>query len=324
MSTLIKPLFCLAALIYGGSMAAFSQTAPYPSKPIRFVVGFPAGSSIDAVLRIVLDDIRERTSSTLIIDNRPGALGSIGVEAVAKSSPDGYTMTASSSATHSSGPFLLKNINYDAIKDFSHVVRMVHFDVILVTNPSQGLGSVKRLIEQAKAKPANLFYGYGSGTGQVVAAAFARSADIDVKGVPYKGQPLAITDLMGGQINFVTSDLGAVLSQIKAGKLIAIGTASEKRSSIMPSVPTFSELGLKDLELPGWIGIAGPANLPSNVTMWWDLQINASLAKEAVIGKLNTIGMESDPLSGESFQKFVNSQLDKWGKQITSAGIKAE
>ncbi len=320
MKTTLIAAACAAALL--APLQAGAQA--YPSKTIRFVVGFPAGSTIDNVSRVVLDDIRTRTSATIVVENKPGALGAIGGEQVVKSAADGYMLMANSSATNSSGPHLFKRSPYDAIKDFTHLARTVRFDVIVVTSAAQPYPNMRALVDAAKAKPKALNFGYGSGTGQVVAAAFARAAGMDVVGVPYKGQPAAITDLMGGQVNFVASDLGAVLSHIRSGKLNAIAVASDKRSTILAGVPTTREQGLRDVELPGWIGVAGPAALPAEVVGWWNRQLGLSLAAPEVVERLKNMGMEPDLLTGEPLQRFVQEQYASWGRHVREAGIQAE
>jgi tripartite-type tricarboxylate transporter receptor subunit TctC len=320
---IIKTAVLAAALL--ASASALAEAYPTPGKLIRFVIGFPAGSTIDNVSRVVVDNIRARTGAMIVIENKPGALGVLGVETVVKAAPDGYTMMPSSSATNSSGPFLSKAAQrYDSVGGLTHVGRVVRFDVVVVSNPTQGYAIARDLIAAAKAKPKSLSYGYGSGTGQVVAAAFSRAAGIDVLGVPYKGQPPALNDLLGGQINFVAADLGAVLPQVRAGGLTAIALASNKRSTILTGVPTAKELGLNDMDLTGWIGIAGPAKLPADVVQWWQTQLTASMATPEVNERLRNMGMEPDLLTGAPFQRFVREQLDSWGKHIRDAGIQPE
>lgn len=191
MALLTAPL-CLPA-------AANTARFPDPDRPIHFVIGFPAGSTIDSVSRVVLDDIRARTGAQIIIENKPGALGVLGVDAVARAAPDGYTMMPSSSATSSSAPHLSKAFQrHDAVKGFTQVVRLLRFDVAIVTRASGKYQDARQLIDAAKSRPDAVTSGYGSGTGQVVAAAFSRAAAAQVLSVSYKGQPAAVADLMGG------------------------------------------------------------------------------------------------------------------------------
>lgn len=322
-SALIAATLCLPAL--AGAASSGASSYPQADKPIHFVVGFPAGSTIDNVSRVVLDDIRARSGAQIIVENKPGALGVLGVDTVARAAPDGYTMMPSSSATSSSGPYLSKAFQrYDAMKDFTQVGRVVRFDVVIVTRAAGQHGDARQLVAAAKAKPNAVTSGYGSGTGQVVAAAFSRAAGADVLGVPYKGQPAAVTDLLGGRIDFVAADLGAVLPQIRAGNLNAVALVSSKRSTILPAVPTAQELGMGSLDLTGWIGVAGPAGLAPEAARWWSEQLTATMREPAVREKLRAMGMEPDLATGDPLQQFVRAQYDAWGQQIRQAGIQPE
>ena len=322
MRSFCKSLVAAFALV--AATCALAQQ-PYPNKPIRFVVGFPAGSSIDVVSRIVLDDVRARTGATIVVENRPGALGALGIETVVRSAPDGYTLMPSSSATHSSGPHLSRALQkLEPVGGLTHIARMVRFDIAVVTASSGPYKNARSLVEAAKAKPDSLTYGYGSGTGQVGSAAFSHAAGIKVRPIPYKGQPAAVTDLLGGQVDFVSSDLGAVLGFLKQGNLTAIALLAERRSPLLPDVPTAREAGLNPVVLGGWIGIDGPAKLPSEVTAWWSEQLRITLAAQQVQDKLRTIGMESAPLAGEPFARFVETENERWGTHVRNAGIQPE
>ena len=312
---------CAAALL-GAPLAA---AQPYPSKPIRFVIGFPAGSSVDVVPRMVLEEIRKNTGATIIVDNRPGALGTIGMDVVTKADPDGYTLLASASATHSSGPQLTKKPPaIDPVKGFTHIGGIFRFDVGVVVNPAQGYKNAQDLIEAAKKNPDQLTFGYGSATGQVAAQAFLAAAGIRATGVSYKGQPPALVDLLGNQINFVAADIGVLVPHIKSGKLIGVGIASNRRSPIVPNVPTFAEAGVKDLELSGWVGVAGPAGLPAGVVDWWSKALTQAFANKTLIEQIHGTGLEPEPATGEAMQKLVREQYDAWGKHIRAAKIELQ
>lgn len=317
---------CLSAgALFGAASQVAAAAYPAADSTIRFVIGFPAGSSIDNSSRIVLDDIRARTNATIVVENKPGALGLIGISQVASAAPDGYTLMPSSSATHSSGPFLSKAFDkYDAVKDFTHIGRMMTFDVAVVTNAESEYRTAQQLIDAAKQNPGHLTSGYGSGTGRVVAAAFASSAGMDVQPVPYKGQPAAVVDLIGGRIDFVAADLGALMAHIKSGKIRPVAVVADERSSELPDTPTVGELGLSEVDLRTWIGVSGPAGLAAEVIEWWQKQIALSLEKPDVQEKLKTAGMKASPLVGQGFQQFVQAQHDAWGKQIKEAGITPE
>ena len=304
--------------------ASVGHTQDYPAKPIRFIVPFPAGSGIDTTSRVMLDEIRKASGATIVIDYKPGALGQIGTEFTAKAPADGYTVMVSSSATHSSGPHLAKSLSYDALRDFTHIGRLSRFDVAMVVSPQAGYKSATDLIADAKRRPGKLSYGYGSGTAQVVAASFNRAAGIDVLGVPYKGQPAALTDLIGGQVQFVMADLAVIMPQVKGGRLDAVGLASAKRSPLLPNVPTFAEMGIRDVVLSGWIGIAGPAGLPPQAVAWWSTQMNRLLASKDYIERLHALSIEGEPIEVEAFNQYVREQHQVWGQRIRDAGIKPE
>ncbi|TAK84125.1 MAG: tripartite tricarboxylate transporter substrate binding protein [Betaproteobacteria bacterium] len=319
----ISRLFLITALV----LAAGSATAqPYPSKPIRFIVGFSAGSSIDVASRVILEEVRKKTGAVIVVENRPGALGSIATGVVVKAAPDGYTLMPSSSATHSSGPQLMKAVPYDPLKDFTQLAAIFRFDLLLMVSPNQPYKTVADLVAEGKKHPGKLNYGYGSATGQVAASAFSRAAGIETQGVAYKGQPLALNDLMGGQVNFVMVDVAATVPLVNSGKLLALGIASDKRSTIMPTVPTLAELGIKDVELSGWVGIAGPAGMFPEVVTWWTNQVTQALAQKEVVDRLHGMGLEpvTSGLSGEAFAQYVRQQYDVWGRHIRAAGIKPE
>jgi len=313
--------FCLAAL-FGAQTASAQQ---YPSKPIRFLVGYPAGSSVDVIPRLVIDEIRKNTGAVIVVDNRPGANGAIAMDAAARAEPDGYTLLASASATHSSGPQLTKEPPaVDPIKGFTHIGGIFRFDVGVVVNPAQGYKTVQDLIEVSKKDPEKLTYGYGSATGQVAAMAFAHVTGVKARGISYKGQPPALNDLLGGQINFVAADVAVLVPYIRSGKLLALGIASRKRSPIVPGVPTFAEVGVKDLELGGWVGVSGPPGLPAHVTQWWTKSLTQVFSNKAVVDKILAAGLEPEPATGEAFQKLVRDQYEAWGKHIRAAGIELQ
>ena len=316
----MKTFFTSLMILASATVCAQS----YPAKPIHFVVGFPAGSSIDNISRTVLDEIRIRTGATIIVENKPGALGSIGADAVAKSAPDGYTLMPSSSATNSSGPHLmqsLQKLNLDT--NLTHLGRMVKFDIAVVTNASRFVDA-KALIDRARTKPGDLTYGYGSGTGQVAAAVFSAAANIELRGIPYKGQPLAVTDLLGGQIDFVAADLGALLPQLGAKKLNAIAVMSDRRSTLLPDVPTTLELGLANAQLAGWIGVSGPSGLKPEAAKWWGEQLTVALQSSEVRDRIRNQGMEVDLLVGEAFKSFVSQQYQLWGRYVSDAKIQSQ
>ena len=306
---------CAASLVLAFAGPASAQ--PYPARPVHVIVPFATGSSIELFARTVLEDIQKRTGATFVVESKPGALGAIGTDAVARATPDGYPIMTSSSATHSSGPQLAKT-PYDARRDFTPLASLVRFDLMLVANATNGAKTVEQLVAEGRRK--KLLFGYGSATGQVGASAFSRAAGLETDGVSYKGQPLALNDLAGGQIDFVMADIPAVATQVRAGRLTALAVSSDRRSALFPEVRTMAEAGLK-VELIGWVGLAGPAKLPPEVRAWWTRQVELSLANPAVLERYKGMGIEPLSVSGEAFERFVLQQYDVWGRHIREAGL---
>lgn len=316
-------LITLTALALFLAMTGDSFAA-YPDRPIRWIVPAGVAGAADSAARIVAEKLSQRLGQPIVIENRPDALGSIGAETVAKAAADGYTLMPSSSATNSSGPHLMKSLQkIDLNNSLMHIGRMVKFDIAVVTNAS-AFTEAKSLIDRARAKPGSLTYGYGSGTGQVAAAVFSDAAKMEVRGIPYRGQPLAVTDLLGGQIDFVAADLGALLPQLKAKKLAAIAVMSDKRSALLPDVPTTVELGLNNAQLAGWIGVSGPVGLKPEIAKWWEDQLKIALQSAEVRERVRNQGMEVDPLFGEQFKSFVSAQYQLWGRYVQNAKIEAQ
>ncbi|MBH1966388.1 MAG: tripartite tricarboxylate transporter substrate binding protein [Comamonadaceae bacterium] len=316
----IRTLLAGAGLLISSGLA-FAQS--YPNKPIHFVTGFAAGSSIENLSRMVLDDISKRTGAVFVVEQRPGALGMIGMNLVAKAPPDGYTLMPTSSATHSSAPQLTKMATADPVKDFTHLGALDRFHLMLVVNAGSGIKTVEELVAEARKKSLN--YGYGSATGQVGASAFVRAAGIDknVVGVPYKSQPLALTDLVGNQVQFVTSDLPSVDALVRGNKLTALAVTGDKRATLFPDVPTLAERGI-NAELIGWVGVAGPAGLSEEVRTWWQRNLTTTLNKPNIIEDFKARGVEPYILFGPALEKFVADQYQVWGRHIREAGIKPE
>ena len=301
-------------------MAGVASAQAYPAKPVHFIVPFAAGASIETMSRVVLEEITRRTGAVVVVESKPGALGQIGMEMVAKAAPDGYTLMPSSSATHSSGPQLTKLPMPDPMQAFTHLASIAKFDMMLVVNATSGIKSPDQLVALAKTRPLN--FGYGSATGQVGASAIARAAGIMDRavGAAYKSQPLAVTDLLGGHLDFVAADIPAVAPHLRSGKLVGLGVTADKRSALFPDIPTLSERGI-NIELIGWVGFTGPAGLPEEVRNWWTRQVTTALADAGVQEKIKAMGVETLLVTGPAFQKLVADQYQTWGRYIREAGI---
>ena len=297
---------------------------PYPGdKPVKIIVPFTPGSGGDTVARVVADELRKTMGGTFVIDNKPGASGAIGTEMAAKAPADGYTLLQTSSAQNSAGPWLAKKLPYDPIKDFVHLGRVITVPFLLVVHPDVPSKNVKEFIEYVRKNP-GLPYGHGSATSQVASATFSTIAKVKTVNVPYKSQPPAVTDLIGGQVRFMMADLSVAGPQVKAGKLRALAITSKARSSQFPDVPTLAESGMPEFDLEVWIGIGAPAGLPKDLADRLSAEIVKMGQRDDVRQRFAAVGFDLVPNTIPDQAVFVRDQLAAWGKRIQDAGIQPE
>jgi len=304
-------------------MSALAVAQNFPDKPIRVVVPFAAGSGTDILARIVTEEMRTSMGANFVIDNRAGASGQIGAELVAKAIPDGYTLFLSTNTPHSANPFLFKKINYDPIKDFAAVSRMIYYVFILVVNPNSGIKTVPELITYVKANPGKISYAFGNSTGQVNGAYFTSAAKLDALAVPYKSTPPAMTDLIAGQVHYMFVDAASSQGHVRSGRLRAIAVMSDKRSDLFPDLPGVGET-VPGFDTVPWAGMFAPAGTPKAVINRLNTEIVKAINKPAVNQKLAESGLQPSPSAPEELDRFVKQQLAAWGKKIKDAGIQPE
>ncbi len=315
----------VTAGLLGLSQASCAFSQAYPNKPVRIVVPFAAGSATDIVARLLADELRGAFDQSFIVDDKPGASARIGAEAVAKAPPDGYTLLVTTNTSHSANPHLFKKLSYDPIKDFAPIGGIMNIPVIVVVNPKLPVNNLKELIDHAKARPGKVSYGYGNSIGQVTGAAFARAAGMDVIATPYKSSPQAMTDLMGEQIVYAVTDMAAGQALVHSGKLKALAVSTQKRSGLMPDLPTMSETpALAGFELVAWVAMFAPAGTPPEIVNRLSAEMRKALAKPEVKERIAGFAAEVTPGSPEQLGVFVKDQLASWGKRIRDAGIEAE
>lgn len=316
----LKHVLVAALAIFAQS--AFAQNpGTYPDKPVKIIVPFGAGSASDTIARILGDELRDKLG-VIVVDNKAGANGIIGVSAAARSPADGYTLLLTSSSTHSGIGALYKKPGYDPIKDFVHVARVVTIPMVLVTRPDAPFKNVKEMAAHAKQSP--LRYGYGSGSAQIAGATFSSVANVPSDGIPYKSQPPAVTDLMGSQIDYLLADASVVASFLQGKRLNGLAVASAKRLPEFPSVPTMAEVGLKEFDLVVWVGLAAPAGTPANIVDRWNKEINIALQRPSVIEKLTRMGMIAAPNSVKEHAAFTVAQRSIWEARAAKAGIEKQ
>ena len=319
MTRLIMVLFAALAA------AASAQAQQWPSKPIRVVVNFPPGGAADQIARSVAPPVGEALGQPLVVENRPGAGGNIGAEAVAKSPPDGYTLLMSSGGTFSINPHLYTKLSFDPLKDLEPVAAAARILVFLVVKPDLPAKSVAELIALARANPGKLSYGSpGSGSSPHIAMAmFARTAGIQVTHVPYKGGAPALTDLLGGQLDFMF-DPGIGLGQVRAGKLRLLAVGSPKRSALFPDVPTVAETGMVGFDADSWFGFYAPAGLAGDIATRLNRELNRALQTQPVRDRIVAIGGEPVAMSAAEFAEVQRKDRERFGAVIREAGIRLD
>ena len=314
----MRLLACLFAIV------AFSASAqPYPSKPVKLVVPFPAGSATDQIARVMGQQLQEALGQPFVVDNKPGAQGSIAATEVARAAPDGYTIMVTTNTPQAANPSLFKKLNYDPVKDFAPVARLGTISFMLMVRPDFPAKDLKEFLAHARKNPRRLSGGYGSAGSQVSQAMLRSMGKIDFLDVPYKGLPQAITDVMGGSTSFTFADLANALAQIKGGKLRGLAVTSQKRSTLAPDVPAIAE-ELPGYELIAWFALVAPAGTPRElVTRLHDVTAKA-LAKPEVNARFAALGTDVAPMNPEQLAGFIRSEIDKWARMVKEAGIQAE
>jgi tripartite-type tricarboxylate transporter receptor subunit TctC len=302
---------------------ATAQT--YPSKPIRFIVSFPPGGSSDLIVRAIAPRMGERLGQPVVVENRPGAGGMIGVEAVAKAPPDGYTIGLAAAGALSSNISLYPSMPYHPEKDLAPVSMLAMIPFFLIAHPSQA-ASLKELIETARARPGALSYGYG-GNGSTMHLAgelFNMMANVRVQGVPYKGSGPVSADVLGGQVPLGVVDVPSAIANVRAGKIRALAVTTKRRITAAPEVPTFEEAGLPGYEAVGWFGTVAPAGTPPDVIRKLNSEIRGALSVPDVRERALAAGAEPYTDSPEEFAAFIREETKKWAEVIKAAGVKLQ
>jgi tripartite-type tricarboxylate transporter receptor subunit TctC len=318
----------LAAVLAGGSLlvAHAQPAAAYPNKPIRMVVTVPPGGSTDAVVRMLVPRLNEKLGQQVVVDNRPGAGGNVGLALVAKAPPDGYTLGVGAAGGLAANVSLYAQMPFDPIKDFKPVTMLAAIPFVIIGHPSVGAKTQKELIALAKAQPGKLSIGHGgNGTAMhLTAQLFAQMADVKMVEVPYKGSGPAALDVLSGQVPLAVVDLPSALQHIKAGKLTAFAVTSPNRLPMLPDVPTVAEQGLAGYDSTGWFGVVAPAGTPAPIVARLNAEITAALNDNEIKASMRNMGVEPAASSAEEFEAYIKSETQKWARVIRTAGTKIE
>ena len=299
----------------------------YPDQPIKIIVTFPPGGSADIVIRALQPALAEDLRQPIIIENRAGAGGNIGIGVVAQAAPDGYTLGVAAAGVLTVNPHLNRAaMSFDPLKDLVPVTLLAEIPFVLVASQKSEISSVADLIAKAKAQPQNLSIGHGgNGTAMhLTSALFTQKADIRIQLIAYRGTAPATVDVLAGHIPLAVLDIPASQQLIKEGKLKALGVSAAKRVVFLPDVPPLAEQGLSGFESVGWFGIVAPAGTPPDVISKLNAAFVKALSDPAAIEKIRVLGAEPAPNSPDAFAQFIQSESAKWGKLIAEAGIKGE
>ena len=307
-------------------LAPVAQAQSYPTKPIRLIVPFPPGGGNDVIARVIAQKLGERLGQQVIVDNRAGANGIVGLQALMQSPPDGYTLAVGAAGPLAVNPSLYDKLPYDPLKDFSPITNMVNYPLLLVVHPSVPAKTTQDLINLAKAKPKQLYFASpGSGnSGHLAGELLNTMANVQTVHVPYKGQGPALSDLISGQVQMLYSSIPSVLPQVKSGQLNALAVGSAKRVPSLPDIPTISESGVPGYEAYSWVGMVAPAKTPKDIVNRLNREIVDILKQKDVSEKLNQQGALPVGDSPEQFAAYIKAEIDKWGAVVRAANIKAD
>jgi tripartite-type tricarboxylate transporter receptor subunit TctC len=296
----------------------------YPSKPITFVVPFAAGSATDQIARALGQGVTEATKQSIVVDNKPGASGFLAAQQAAKANADGYTVLITTNTTHAANEHLFKSLPYDPVKDFAPVTLLGKGGQIMVVNPKVEAKTVGEFVALAKKNPGKLTFGSGSSSSRIAGELLQQMAGIRILHVPYKSNPLAVTDLLGGTIDMMITDTATGLPQVKAGKVRALGVTATKRSPLAPEIPTIDEAGVKGYEMGYWFAAYVPAKTPPAVVKRLQELLVAASKGPAAVKFYEGSGVEVATSTPEELAKFQSAESQKWGRIVKAANITPE
>jgi tripartite-type tricarboxylate transporter receptor subunit TctC len=312
---------CAAIVFAIVANAVWAQ--PFPNKPIKIIVPFGPGGSGDITTRVFGKFLEEQWKQPVVVENRVGANGIIGTEALKNSPPDGYTLAMSTNSTHAAAPYLVKKLPYDPIKDFEHVGLFGVFGSVALVPVSSPFKSIPELVAYANANPGKVFFGYFNTSSQIPGELLKAMADLPIQSVPYKTISNAVPDLIGGQIQFMFMDYVAASSHIASGKLIPIAITEGKRLERWPNVPTVAEF-YPGYEVQAFLSLAAPAGTPKPIVAKINLAMREAQANPAFKGQLEGMGLRLQPMSSEEYRTFLLNELERWGRYFKAAKIEPQ
>jgi tripartite-type tricarboxylate transporter receptor subunit TctC len=306
-----------------------TATAPgsaqdYPTRNLKFVVPFSAGSATDSVSRILGEHVSRTLGHSVLTENLPGASGVLAAQNVVRAQPDGHTVLITTNTTHGANQSLLKNVPYDAVKDFEPVAKIGTITLALVVHPSVPAKTVQELIAYAKANPGKLSFGYGSSSARIAGEMLKTLGGVDITAVSYRSNPQAVTDLIGGHISMMFADISTTLPQVKDNKVVGLAVSTAKRSVLAPDLPTMAEAGVAGYDLAAWFAAFVPAKTPKAVLEKLSSAVVAAVTDKAVQDRLLAAGVEPQSSSSEELRAFVDAEIKKCADIVKAAVIQPE
>jgi tripartite-type tricarboxylate transporter receptor subunit TctC len=316
-----KPLLiavaAIAMVLSGSALYADS----FPSRPVTFTAVFGPGSASDTICRIIADPLGQALKQPVVVEDRPGADGALAALYVHHQPADGYSLLMATNSPLSADPFLLKDLAYDAVKDFAPVTRVGSFTLMLVVNPDLPIHTMKELVDYAKANPGKLSYASGNTAGVVGGKTLANYAGVDMLHVPYKSSPPAIEDVIAGRVSMMFADFTVAMPHVSAKQVRALAVTRIKRSALFPDLPTLDEAGIKGFNLDAWAGLVAPAGTPPDVIAKLNGALRKIIDSPDVQAKFKNVGFEGFSSTPDELGNFIKVQLGEWGKMVKEAGL---
>ena len=320
----MRKLLLVLAAVAASLLSPAACADSYPSRPITIVAVFGPGSASDTICRIIAEPLSAALHQPVIVEPRPGADGALAATYVAHQPPDGYTLLMATNSPLSADPFLHKGLTYDAIKDFTPIVRVGSFTLMLVVNKDIPAKTLPDLIAYAKAHPGQLSYASGNTAGIVGGETLKRWGHFDMLHVPYKSTPPALADIIAGRVSMMFADLTTAMPHVNAGSLRALAQTRIKRSSLYPDLPTLDEEGIKGFDMDTWAGIVAPAHTPPEVVAKLNSELRKIIDDPAIKAKLRIVGFEAFSSSPDELGAYIKVQLDNWRTMVADSGVEAE
>ncbi|MEB0114529.1 tripartite tricarboxylate transporter substrate-binding protein [Variovorax sp. RTB1] len=316
--------FLTGLVVLASVIAAPAMADTYPAKTTRLIVGYTAGGASDVIGRLIANELSNMNGKPVIVENRPGVGGMLGLNVVATSPPDGYVLGVAVSGTMVTGPHLQKNTPYDPLTAFEPISMVAKAPMVMLASPSVADPTVRGFVKEAKDKPGELMFASGAQAFELAMQLFNAKAGVKIGSVTYPGGGQAAMDVMAGRVPIMVDTIGAQQANIKAGKLKAVAVLDSKRSSVLPDVPTVAEAGVPGYEAVGWVGIVAPKGTPKDIVAKLNTQLRTIMAMPAINEKLTLLGFEPSTGTPQAFDQTIHTEYAKWGEVVKTSGIAAQ